>query len=381
MKIINLLILIIFFVIPITCFSQAGKPGKPFTIHGQIADSKLDSVSVVYVNEQGKVERQVIASNKGAFSISGSIAQPTMAYILFIHKGEKLNRNEVEVKTNKVYIEPTDMTINDEADVDGYIKVKGSKAQDEWNDLKRKTTAAQLSNGSTRSALNPTDKGTAVALRFQLAQVNYDYFLKHPGSYIAANQAMYFTAVFSLDSIKKLYNNYSAEIKESIDGKRLAGEIKSRTVGLPGTLAYQFSVKDKEGKDLSLTDFKGKYVLLDFWANWCVPCRASMPHMIGLYQKYKDKNFDVIAVADNDSRVKEWLEAIDHDGTGMFHHILTGVSSELRRKGIANPRDLDENYGIHALPTLILVDPSGKIIGRFAEDKEQLDKMLADIFK
>src|SRR5882757_1892637 len=98
MKVNNAFKIIIFFIIPVICHGQAG---KPFRIHGQIADSKLDSVSVLYVNDQGKVERQVMASNKGVFNISGSIAQPTMAYILFIHKGERLNRNEVEVKTNK----------------------------------------------------------------------------------------------------------------------------------------------------------------------------------------------------------------------------------------------------------------------------------------
>jgi thiol-disulfide isomerase/thioredoxin len=388
MKIRNFLILASFFVIPIACFSQAEKHGKPFMLHGQITDPKLDSVSMLYVNEQGKVERQVIAS-QGVFNISGSIAQPTMAYILFIHKGERLNRNEVEVKTNKVYIEPADMTISDEANGDGYIKVKGSKAQDEWNELKSKTRATQvsidslskMSGGSTHSAANRGDRGSVAPLRLKLGQINYEYFLKHPGSYVAANQVMYFTSVFSLDSLKKLYNNYSEEIKESIDGKRLAAEIKSRTVGLTGTLAYQFSVKDKDGKDLALADFKGKYVLLDFWATWCVPCRESMPHMIGLYQKYKTKNFDVIAVGDDDTRIKEWSDAIDHDGIGMFHHILTGVSSELRRKGIANPRDLDEGYGIHALPTLILVDPNGKIIGRFTGNHEDLDKMLTSIFE
>lgn len=351
------LIIIVFSLVPLAGFSQAG---KPFSVRGQIANPKLDSVSILYINDQGKVGRQIVPADKGKFEVSGSISQPTMAYLLFIHKDEKLSKKEAEEKTNKIFIEPGNMTINQEADGEGFIQVTGSKAQAEWNDLKSQTKAV---------------------LRTKLAQINYDYFVSHPGSYVAANQVMYFTSVFSLDSLKRLHDNYTPEIKESIDGRRLAATIKSRTAGLPGTMAFQFSVKDKEGKELALANFKGKYVLLDFWATWCVPCRKSMPHMISLYQKYKGKNFDVISIADDDTRIKEWSDAIEHDGTGMFHHTLRGVNIELTRKGISNPRDLDEGYGIRALPTLILIDPDGKIIGRFAENKEELDKMLADLLK
>ncbi|HEY0175469.1 MAG TPA: TlpA disulfide reductase family protein, partial [Pedobacter sp.] len=293
------------------------------------------------------------------------------------------------LKTNKVFIEPGSMAIGAEADARGYVQIKGSKSQDEWNELQSKTRAVQFAIDSLSKMTGVPVHGTAnnggqaalAPLRLKLSRINYAWFTDHPGSYVAANQVMFLTSAFNLDSLKHLYNNYTDEIKESIDGRRLAAEIKSRTAGLPGTMAFQFAVKDKEGKDLSLADFKGKYVLLDFWATWCVPCRASMPHMIGLYEKYKGKNFDVISIGDDDTRIKEWMDAIEHDGTGMFHHTLRGVNMELSRKGIPNPRDLDEGYGVRALPTLILVDPTGKIIGRFGSNKEDLDQMLASIFK
>lgn len=374
MKIKNLLITILT-AVPAICFSQAG---KPFSIHGQIADPKLDSVSILYINDQGKVSRQITPAVKGSFDINGTISQPTMAYLLFMHKGEKLSKRDAEIKTNKVFIEPGNMTINAEADQQGYIQVKGSTSQMEWNELKSKTKPIQsaldsLSNGNAGRAPAP--------LHQQLAKINYDYFFSHPGSYVAANQVMFFTSAFNLDSLQHLFNNYTPEIKQSTDGRRLEAAIKSRTAGLPGTAAFQFSVKDKDGKDLALADFKGRYVLLDFWATWCVPCRKSMPHMISLYQKYKGKNFDVIAIGDDDTRVKEWSDAIDHDGIGMFHHTLRGVNMEMTRKGIPNPRDLDEGYGIRALPTLILIDPAGKIIGRFSGNEEDLDQMLASVLK
>lgn len=359
MKIANILSFVIFLIAPAACF---GQEGRPFVLLGQINNPKLDSVSILYINSQGKVNRETVPASNGAFRIEGAISQPTMSYILFIHKGEKLSKKEIELRTNKVFIEPGEMVITQEADSNGYVQLKGSKSQAEWNELISRTRPLKLTKDS-------------------LAEINHAYFKDHPGSYVSANQVMFFTSVFSLDSLKHLYDNYTDEIKESIDGRRLAAQIKSRTAGLPGTMAFQFSVKDKDGKNLSLADFKGKYVLLDFWATWCVPCRKSMPHKVGLYQKYKEKGFDVIAIADDDNRIQEWKAAIEHDGITMFHHTLRGINMELTRKGMPNPRDLDEGYGVRALPTLILIDPEGKIVGRFGSNEEKLDKMLATIFK
>jgi len=381
----NFFTLLLFF--PFWGFCQTEKPGMPFTLHGQIDDPKLDSVSFLYINNLGKVSREFIPVENGTFTIQGIISQPTMAYLLFLHKGENLSRRDKEIKTDHIFIEPKEMIITAEADAKGYVHLKGSRSQEEWNDLKMQTSPVQLKIDSINKAEGSVAHGTAstsekqLFLRKKLADINYAYFLSHPGSYVTANQVMFFTAAFSLDSLKHVYESYSPEIKESMDGRRLAAEIKSRSAGLPGTMAFQFTVPDKDGKQLSLAAFKGKYVLLDFWATWCVPCRASMPHMVSLYNKYKGKNFDVVAIGDDDNRVKEWSDAIEHDGTGAFHHVLRGVNADLTRKGIPNPRDLDEGFGVRALPTLVLIDPDGKIIGRFTEHEEELDKMLATLLK
>jgi thiol-disulfide isomerase/thioredoxin len=388
MKIRNLLVLASLFSIPITCFSQDANQRKAFTLNGQITDPKLDSVSILYINDQGKVSREVIPTIKGMFKITGSISQPKMAYILFIHKGEKLNRREAEIKTDKVFIEPAEMLITEEADANGFVKVKGSRSQNEWNDLKAKTRSAQLTIDTITKLYPSEGHGTGseairelAPYRAKLAKINYDFFYSHPNSYVTANQMMFFTSVFGLDTLKQLYDRFTPQIKASIDGKRLAAEIRSQTAGRPGSVAFAFNVKDKDGKELALAAFKGKYVLLDFWATWCVPCRASMPKVIALYHKYKDKGFDVIAIGDDDKNVPNWLAAIDHDGTGMFHQTLRGMDIDMARKGISNPRDLDVPYGIHALPTQILINPDGEIIGRFTGNDEDLAKMLTSVFK
>jgi thiol-disulfide isomerase/thioredoxin len=265
------------------------------------------------------------------------------------------------------------------------LVIRGSKAQADWNELESKTLPLRLaidslSQGVAHGAPNPQRVAINV-LQAQLAKENYVFFSSHPHSFVTADQVKFFMNAYSLDSIKAIYNSLSPELKETVAAKMLALNIKSREAGLPGTMAAAFTVKDREGKDLSLSDFKGKYVLLDFWATWCVPCRASMPHMISLYQKYKDRNFDMIGVGDDDRDPGKWVAAIDKDGTGLWHQVLRGMNVEMFRSGKPNPRDLGEQYGIRALPTKILVDPEGKIIGRYTGSgpngtDPDLDKML-----
>jgi thiol-disulfide isomerase/thioredoxin len=187
-----------------------------------------------------------------------------------------------------------------------------------------------------------------------------------------------------LDSIKRVYNGLNTELKESPLGKNLAIEINKIELGSPGHVAAIFSRIDINGKMLSLADFKGKYVMLDFWASWCVPCREGSPHMLALYNKYKSKGYDVIGIADDDTKDELWKGAVAMDKVGVWHHVLRGRDMDKVKKHIANLDDLDELYGIHTIPTKILIDPTGKIIGRFGDSyggsDEDMDKMLASIF-
>jgi thiol-disulfide isomerase/thioredoxin len=365
------IILISCLFISVKCLGQVS-PGKQFTLHGEIADTRLDSVSIEYINDQGKYIHEIIPAVNGKFSITGTISQPSFSFLLFKHKGEIISKRDAEIKRNLVYLEPGNMVINKEADQHGLVYIKGSKSQDEWNLLKGETRALEGVGGEPAIAAN----------KAKINGIYYSFFISHPDSYVSSDRVMYFTGAFSLDSLKTIYQNFTPAVKESTGARRLAAAIKSREVGLPGTEAFQFVVKDRNAQNLALSDFKGKYILLDFWATWCVPCRKSMPDMILLYQKYKGQNFDIIAVGDDDKNVVNWSAAIDKDGTGSFHHVLRGSNIEMSRKGTPNPRDLGEQYGIRALPTKILINPDGKIIGRFdSSSEEELTEMLASIFK
>lgn len=132
----------------------------------------------------------------------------------------------------------------------------------------------------------------------------------------------------------------------------------------------------------SLSQLKGKVVLLDFWASWCVPCRKSNPHVRALYDKYHSLGFDVVYVADDDSSPDKWRKAVEKDlltGEG-YHHVLRGLKVD-RSKGSVerydHTSDISDKYAIHFLPTKYLIDKQGNIICKVDEENEgKLDEMI-----
>jgi peroxiredoxin len=142
-----------------------------------------------------------------------------------------------------------------------------------------------------------------------------------------------------------------------------------------GIMATDFTQPDINGRSVKLSDFRGKYVLVDFWASWCGPCRAENPFVLAAYKKYKDKGFTVLGVSwDEPDTKKAWLKAIKDDGLTW-----TQVSDLKGSKNAASTL-----YGITMIPLNILIDPSGKIVARNVKDKvldDTLNQLLGSGFK
>jgi peroxiredoxin len=206
------------------------------------------------------------------------------------------------------------------------------------------------------------------------------FFERHPQSDITAFHLMFYVSSLSLDSLELFYNRLGPVIGQSPVGRYLSGQISKLRAGSPGSMAADFTAPDLLGKPLDLSAFRGKYVILDFWASWCVPCRHSNPHLLELYHKYHAAGLDIIGVSDDDTHPEAWKAAVEKDRIGIWHHVLRGADVSLFQKGIDNPKDISEKFGIHLLPTKILIDKDGKIIGRFMDDDESLDNALAGIF-
>ena len=162
--------------------------------------------------------------------------------------------------------------------------------------------------------------------------------------------------------------------------RRVKGFLDELEANSEGKQATDFSALDFNGKIIQLAGFKNKYVLLDFWGSWCVPCRQSTPHLIELYKKYADKGFTVIGIAEEyDKTGNAWKDAIQKDGIDIWNNILSNPNADPTNQSV---KTIATKYSIHVFPTKLLIDPSGHIIGRFegTSREAELDKQLKEIY-
>ena len=192
----------------------------------------------------------------------------------------------------------------------------------------------------------------------------------HPASPVSAYLFMRnFATRMDYDGVKAIRDKFDASLDTTVYVKQI-DDLLGRLVNLRvGATAPDFTLNDPDGKPVSLSSLRGKYVLVDFWASWCPDCRKENPNIVAAYKKYKDKNFTVLGVS-FDRKKEPWVAAIEKDGLTWTH------VSDLQ--GWNTP--VADLYVIKWIPKNYLINPEGVILASGLEG-EALDAKLAEVLK
>lgn len=374
MKKIKRLLLVLLPLLPFGALAQQ----QNYIIQGTVAELKVPVAKayVLYKLEgYGEYRRDSAMVVKGKFTIKGTVPY-VMKGTVFISPKAGVQDFPYRLDQKEIYLENGVVTI-DGADSLKNAMVHGTKLNTDFYELTQLeapylTEEYRIHRADVDGEGNPVAVAKAVEMRKDMMkrkEAMEETFIKSHLNSLAALDLLPSTIdpAYHLAKAKKVFHQFTPALKASVSGKAYEKAFNTAI----GVKAPNFNSKTIDGKEISLSSYRGKYVLVDFWASWCMPCRAQNPGLVKIYNKYKDQNFEVLGVSlDAGKRGKEmWLKAINMD------KLPWEQVSDL--KGGFNS-DYCQLYQIKAVPTSFLIDASGKIIGKNLHG-EELEAKLAKI--
>nr|WP_121272900.1 TlpA disulfide reductase family protein [Pedobacter schmidteae] len=373
------LIIPAFFLFPVLGWAQ----NNTYLVKGKFKDANKNGMMYMSYYKGGKTQKDSTMVKNGLFEFKGVSDGPQQVYMTYVNKGTSAKTSGAGRDSRSLYLDRGIIIVNAGDSIKTAIlegapinadHVKYSAAVDagqaETMALRKEYTrlrSAEVKDSEKMKALE--GKMEQAEEHGKLALVNF--VKQNPDSYFCFEALQKIGgSYFDVSKVEPLFNGLSAGNRNSTAGKAFAASIAASKATEVGKMAPEFAQLNTEDKSVKLTDYRGKYVLVDFWASWCGPCRAENPKVLKAYNAFKDKNFTVLGVS-VDKDKKQWLKAIKDDGMPWM---------QLVDPDHDNPKGAGNLYAIKAIPSNFLIDPNGKIIAKNLRG-EALEKKLAEVIK
>ncbi|WP_461533100.1 redoxin domain-containing protein [Sinomicrobium sp.] len=374
----NSCFLITAIVLLISCTDKKQTDNKieGFVIQGSLNNLPEASMALLTYTQNEIEHKDSVQLKDGAFTFKGKVDAPAQAYISIRH-GETFPEKSWERDTFGFLIENAEMQIVSKDSIrrasltGSLLNAESDTLNSAINPLRRKIQELSMAlQGKPQDSAYMATVDTINATAATVQAIVREFIENHRNSYIALQAFTNYEMGYDFDPIvaEKEYNLFSDELRNTPLAKKISNRIAVAKKTAIGQKTIDFTQERLSGEAFTLSSLEGKYVLIDFWASWCVPCRQENPHVVKAYMQFKDKNFEIVGVSLDEKR-KNWENAIEKDGLPWIN------VSDL--KGWKN--EVAQQYGVTAVPQNLLIDPEGVIIAKNLRG-EALTERLSEIF-
>jgi peroxiredoxin len=333
-----------------------------FIIQGQLDGLSDEFIYLIHPASEDDQKLDTLQVKNGKFRIKSKITAPDMYFL----------SSESMEQPIAVFLEPGNFKISGSLSDFSSVKVEGGALQDAYTRYNRHLKPyyeAYVDFASKAESSDVSDKEAFENEVRKLAKKYYEAALSFLESepvsivtaYVISSELLYDPQIERLD---KLVAQFDELVAQSRYAMIINANLASARKVMPGSKAPLFSMNDMEGNPISLEAYRGKFVLVDFWASWCKPCRMENPRMLSIFNRYKGPKFDMLGVSIDRSK-DQWKEAV--------------IADQLNWTQVIDEAEVATNaYGVVGIPANVLVGPDGEVIAKNIFGKE-LEAKLAEL--